>query len=178
MPMTPPRREVHSEDGVPEWMEPFHALVIDDEPAIHRLFQADPLFKDWHIDFASSITEAEAKLEKNGHQVVITDYRLPDAEKYGGVIKWAATRYGLPIVVFSGFVTSETYLQFTAEGASAVISKGDWHPAAWEIRQAVEAAWNKFQVKLDRLGRMRLRDKIKAHIAETRKSETRDRGPE
>lgn len=142
-PKTPPR----SKPNHPESGQQFKIILIDDDPAIHRLFRAT--FKDWTIDSALTKEEAAATMEANGHQVVVMDIRLRESAGYE-VIDWVKKQWGRPVVVLSGYVDDEVYKGFMARGASAVLQKGAWKP--FEIRQAVERAWEKFQHELDQKG--------------------------
>lgn len=159
---TPPRLKLTGPH--PEQDRKFKVLLIDDEVVIHKLFKAT--FPDWEVESAYSKYEVEPLMDANGHQVIVLDIVLPGVAGYE-LMDLLRTKYGRPVVVISANVTEENYRGFIEHGAFAVLEKGPpWPP--WKIRQAVEAAWDKFRTFLDDQGVDTVVEQLRAYTRKLR----------
>lgn len=122
--------------------KPLHILHVEDSPAdaelVRALLAADGL--DCTIEVAGNRREFEAALARGGHDVILTDYALPD---YNGE---AALRHAkqhcpaVPLIVLSGTMGEDAAVHCLRAGAVDYLIKDRPARLPAAIRQAVEMA--------------------------------------
>ena len=94
-------------------------LVVDDEPIVlqscRRVIEAE----GWEMISASSVAEALSILESIAPELLLVDVKMPVHDGMYLMRKVREKRPGIPIIVMSGYATSETIKE--AEGLGAAI---------------------------------------------------------
>jgi DNA-binding NtrC family response regulator len=94
-------------------------LVVDDEPIVlqscRRVLEAE----GWEMISASSVAEALSILESITPELLLVDVKMPVHDGMYLMRKVREKRPGIPIIVMSGYATSETIKE--AEGLGAAI---------------------------------------------------------
>lgn len=94
-------------------------LVVDDEPIVlqscRRVLEAE----GWEMISASSVAEALLILESITPELLLVDVKMPVHDGMYLMRKVREKRPGIPIIVMSGYATSETIKE--AEGLGAAI---------------------------------------------------------
>lgn len=94
-------------------------LVVDDEPIVlqscRRVLEAE----GWEMISASSVAEALSILESITPELLLVDVKMPVHDGMYLMRKVRGKRPGIPIIVMSGYATSETIKE--AEGLGAAI---------------------------------------------------------
>lgn len=105
--------------------DPFTALYVDDDPdllEVGRIFmERDGRF---HLDTASSATEAWERIRQGGYDAVISDYQMPGTDGIALLIQIRAKYPHLPFIFFTGNDSGELLTMAHALRADAVVLKG------------------------------------------------------
>jgi DNA-binding response OmpR family regulator len=94
-------------------------LVVDDEPIVLKSCRLVLEAEGWEMIPASSVTEALSILESITPELLLVDVKMPVHDGMYLMRKVREKRPGIPIIVMSGYATSETIKE--AEGLGAAI---------------------------------------------------------
>jgi DNA-binding NtrC family response regulator len=94
-------------------------LVVDDEPIVLKSCRLVLEAEGWEMMPASSVTEALSILESITPELLLVDVKMPVHDGMYLMRKVREKRPGIPIIVMSGYATSETIKE--AEGLGAAI---------------------------------------------------------
>ena len=86
---------------------PPRVLVAEDEEAVALLIDLDLSESGYRVTCAPDGAVADAELESQAFDAVVTDVRMPNLDGVGLVRKIVASWPGMPIVVLSGYMTEE-----------------------------------------------------------------------
>jgi DNA-binding NtrC family response regulator len=94
-------------------------LVVDDEPIVLKSCRLVLEAEGWEMISASSVAEALSILESITPELLLVDVKMPVHDGMYLMRKVREKRPGIPIIVMSGYATSETIKE--AEGLGAAI---------------------------------------------------------
>lgn len=98
-------------------------LVVDDEPIVlqscRRVLEAE----GWEMISASSVAEALSILESITPELLLVDVKMPVHDGMYLMRKVREKRPGIPIIVMSGYATSETIKEAEILGAAIFLPK-------------------------------------------------------
>ena len=94
-------------------------LVVDDEPIVLKSCRLVLEAEGWEMIPASSVAEALSILESITPDLLLVDVKMPVHDGMYLMRKVREKRPGIPIIVMSGYATSETIKE--AEGLGAAI---------------------------------------------------------
>ena len=94
-------------------------LVVDDEPIVLKSCRLVIEAEGWEMISASSVAEALSILESITPELLLVDVKMPVHDGMYLMRKVREKRPGIPIIVMSGYATSETIKE--AEGLGAAI---------------------------------------------------------
>jgi len=118
----------------------FHILIVDDDPALRRTFPLVLAHPGRNFDETGSISEAIARLEKKHYDLVLLDYRLPDANGLA-LLDWLVERRrDEAVIIISGEDEIDAAIGALRRGADDYVRK-PYHVA--QLQRAVEGALHK-----------------------------------
>lgn len=122
----------------PRGAEPrFRILIVDDDPALRRTFPHVLAQPGRSFDEAASIGEAILRLEQQHYDLVLLDYRLPDASGLA-VLDWLIERRrDEAVIIISGEDAIDAAIGALRRGADDYVRK-PYHVA--QLQRAVEGA--------------------------------------
>jgi len=98
-------------------------LVVDDEEVVRsgvaRILEA----AGWRVSCAGSVSDALAHPQLERCQLVLCDLRLPDGFGTSILTALRARRLATPVVVITGYATSDSIDEALAAGAVSVLAK-------------------------------------------------------
>lgn len=115
-------------------------LVVDDDPVVGRSFDRVLAKKGYAVITAKDGTEALSKLASENYDVVYTDIRMPGMSGLEVAEKVKAKQPWTPVVIITGYGTSEDEARAKASGVTGFLHK----PLSPEMiedsaREAIEA---------------------------------------
>ena len=99
-------------------------LVVDDEVQIRELLREALQSNGYEVISAPTVPQGLAVLGQKPFDLILIDVNIPGESGVSLVKKIRASRKDLPIVVYSGIVTSELESQLRADGVNEVLDKG------------------------------------------------------
>lgn len=94
-------------------------LVVDDEPIVLKSCRLVLEAEGWEMISAASVTEALSILESITPELLLVDVKMPVHDGMYLMRQVREKQPGIPIIVMSGYATSETIKE--AEGLGAAI---------------------------------------------------------
>ena len=146
----------------PQPVEPrFRILIVDDDPALRRTFPHVLAQPGRSFDEAASIGEAIARLEQQHYDLVLLDYRLPDASGLA-VLDWLVERRrDEAVIIISGEDAIDAAISALRRGADNYVRK-PYHVA--QLQRAVDGALHKGALeKTNRAMGLRLKASERLH---------------
>ncbi len=146
----------------PQGAEPrFRILIVDDDPALRRTFPHVLAQPGRSFDEAASIGEAIARLEQQHYDLVLLDYRLPEASGLA-VLDWLVERRrDEAVIIISGEDAIDAAIGALRRGADDYVRK-PYHVA--QLQRAVEGALHKGTLeKANRAMSQRLKTSERLH---------------
>lgn len=104
--------------------EALSVLLLEDNPADARLVR-EALAGGFSLDWVRTLPEAEARLDRGGADVVLTDLNVPGSRGLETFRALRARRARIPIVVLTGLGDDPAAAQAVAEGAQDFLSKAE-----------------------------------------------------
>jgi DNA-binding NtrC family response regulator len=98
-------------------------LVVDDEPIVLKSCRLVLEGEGWEMISASSVAEALSILESITPDLLLVDVKMPVHDGMYLMRKVREKRPGIPIVVMSGYATSETIKEAEGLGAAVFLPK-------------------------------------------------------
>jgi DNA-binding response OmpR family regulator len=98
-------------------------LVVDDEPIVLKSCRLVLEAEGWEMMPASSVTEALSILESITPELLLVDVKMPVHDGMYLMRKVREKRPGIPIIVMSGYATSETIKEAQGLGAAIFLPK-------------------------------------------------------
>ena len=146
----------------PHGAEPsFRILIVDDDPALRRTFPHVLAQPGRRFDEAANIGEAIARLERQHYDLVLLDYRLPDASGLA-VLDWLVERRrDEAVIIISGEDAIDAAIGALRRGADDYVRK-PYHVA--QLQRAVDGALHKGALeKTNRAMSQRLKTSERLH---------------
>ena len=139
----------------------FRILIVDDDPALRRTFPHVLAQPGRSFDEAASIGEAIARLEQQHYDLVLLDYRLPDASGLA-VLDWLVERRrDEAVIIISGEDAIDAAISALRRGADNYVRK-PYHVA--QLQRAVDGALHKGVLeKTNRAMSLRLKASERLH---------------
>ena len=139
----------------------FRILIVDDDPALRRTFPHVLAQPGRSFDEAASIGEAIARLEQQHYDLVLLDYRLPDASGLA-VLDWLVERRrDEAVIIISGEDAIDAAISALRRGADNYVRK-PYHVA--QLQRAVDGALHKSVLeKTNRAMSLRLKASERLH---------------
>ena len=139
----------------------FRILIVDDDPALRRTFPHVLAQPGRSFDEAASIGEAIARLEQQHYDLVLLDYRLPDASGLA-VLDWLVERRrDEAVIIISGEDAIDAAISALRRGADNYVRK-PYHVA--QLQRAVDGALHKGALeKTNRAMSLRLKASERLH---------------
>ena len=139
----------------------FRILIVDDDPALRRTFPHVLAQPGRSFDEAASIGEAIARLEQQHYDLVLLDYRLPDASGLA-VLDWLVERRrDEAVIIISGEDAIDAAISALRRGADNYVRK-PYHVA--QLQRAVDGALHKGALeKTNRAMGLRLKASERLH---------------
>jgi CheY-like chemotaxis protein len=98
-------------------------LVVDDDPVVGKSFQRVLSSRGYAVVTASDGAEALCKIAAEQYDAVFTDIRMPGMDGIAVAESIKASQPWLPVVIVSGYATTENETRARAAGVSAVLHK-------------------------------------------------------
>ena len=98
-------------------------LVVDDDPVVGRSFDRVLSKRGYAVVTAGDGAEALRKIAAEEYDVVFTDIRMPGIDGISVAERIRDRQPWLPVVIVSGYATSENEARARAAGVSAVLHK-------------------------------------------------------
>ena len=98
-------------------------LVVDDEPIVLKSCRRVLEAEGWEMISASSVAEALSILEGLTPDMMLIDVKMPIHDGMYLMRKVREKRPGIPIIVMSGYATSETIKEAEGLGAAVFLPK-------------------------------------------------------
>jgi len=98
-------------------------LVVDDEPIVLKSCRLVLEAEGWEMIPASSVAEALSILESIPPDLLLVDVKMPVHDGMYLMRKVREKRPGIPIIVMSGYATSETIKEAEGLGAAVFLPK-------------------------------------------------------
>ena len=122
---------------------PINILLVEDNPgdvALLKVMLAEECGDLIAIATATRVSEAVAKLDAGGVDVVLLDLTLPDAQGIEALVHLQAHAHRIPIIVQTGLDDDDLAVKAMQLGAQDYITKGkpDGRLLVSRIRQAIE----------------------------------------
>ncbi|HTL48334.1 MAG TPA: response regulator [Verrucomicrobiae bacterium] len=99
-------------------------LVIDDELAIRELLATALGLENFEVTTMPRASQALAAMEREAYDLVLTDLNMPDESGLSLIKKIRSAQSRVPIVVYSGYITTEMQMQLRQAGATEILEKG------------------------------------------------------
>ena len=117
-------------------------LHVDDEPGLLKIAkQCLEMSGSFQVDTASSVEEAEGKMEKEDYDVIISDYQMPGKDGIEFLREVRESGNGVPFVIFTGKGREEVATKAMNLGADQYLNKnGDPETVYTELAHAVRRA--------------------------------------
>lgn len=100
-----------------------HVLVIDDEPSMVDLLQADLTIRGYRVTGCTSAAAAIERLSTTDAQVILTDLQMPGMDGLELCERVVANRPDIPVVVMTAFGSLETAIEAIRAGAWDFVTK-------------------------------------------------------
>jgi signal transduction histidine kinase/CheY-like chemotaxis protein len=116
---------VAAPEPTPASVPRLRVLIIDDEPNIQGFLAALLTRMGHRVDTASDVPEALRKIAANGHQLIITDMKMPSGtgkDIYGAVVE-KSPRLARRIIFTTGDGASAETRQFVRERGNEIVLK-------------------------------------------------------
>jgi DNA-binding NtrC family response regulator len=98
-------------------------LVVDDDPIVlascRRILEAE----GWFVQDAASVAEALAAMNGRDFDLLVVDVKMPEVDGLQLVARVRESRTPVPVIVMSGYPTSETVLASLEGGAYTFVPK-------------------------------------------------------
>ncbi|ENO89371.1 EAL domain-containing response regulator [Thauera linaloolentis] len=139
----------------------FRILIVDDDPALRRTFPHVLAHPGRSFDETGSIAEAIVQLEQQHYDLVLLDYRLPDASGLA-LLDWLVERRrDEAVIIISGEDAIDAAIGALRRGADDYVRK-PYHVA--QLQRAVEGALHKSALeKANRAMSQRLKASERLH---------------
>jgi CheY-like chemotaxis protein len=98
-------------------------LVVDDEPIVLKSCRLVLEAEGWEVVSAASVEEALAMLESIIPDLLLIDVKMPVHDGMYLMRKVKEMKPGIPIIVMSGYATSETIKEARGLGAAIFLPK-------------------------------------------------------
>ena len=98
-------------------------LVVDDEPIVLKSCRLVLEAEGWEVISAASVEEALAMLESIIPDLLLIDVKMPVHDGMYLMRKVKEMKPGIPIIVMSGYATSETIKEAQGLGAAIFLPK-------------------------------------------------------
>ncbi len=98
-------------------------LVVDDDPVVGKSFNRVLSKKDYVVITAQNAQEALKKLENEEYDVVFTDIKMPGMDGLELAERVKAKRPWTPVVIVTGYGTTESEERAKAAGVTAFLHK-------------------------------------------------------
>jgi DNA-binding NtrC family response regulator len=98
-------------------------LAVDDEPIVLKSCRLVIEAEGWEMISAASVAEALAILERIIPDLLLVDVKMPVHDGMYLMRKVREKRPGIPIIVMSGYATSETIKEAQGLGAALFLPK-------------------------------------------------------
>jgi CheY-like chemotaxis protein len=98
-------------------------LVVDDDPVVGKSFERVLSNRGYAVVTASDGAEALRKIESEQYDAVFTDIRMPGMDGIAVAEHIKASQPWLPVMIVSGYATTENETRAKAAGVSAVLHK-------------------------------------------------------
>jgi len=98
-------------------------LIIDDEIEIINLIENILCSLGYEIDYSTTGKEGLEKIEKNDFSIVLLDIFLPDFDGFELLRKIKEMKENLPVIILTGFGTTENIVKAIKLGADDFIEK-------------------------------------------------------
>jgi DNA-binding response OmpR family regulator len=117
-------------------------LHVDDEPGLLKIVkQCLEMDGSFQVDTASSVEEAEGKMEKEEYDVIISDYQMPGKDGIEFLREVRQSGNSVPFVIFTGKGREEIATKAMDLGADQYLNKnGDPERVYTELAHAVQRA--------------------------------------
>ena len=100
-----------------------HVLVVDDDPIVLKCCERVLGGEGYEATLAAGAAEALEKLEEACYEMLLVDIKMPERDGLYLIERVKERCPGVPILVMSGYPTSETVSRSSALGAGAFIAK-------------------------------------------------------
>ncbi len=142
---SPPERKKAESDRK---FHPARVLIIEDDPALSKLFHSYLTKEGYQVHAFGSAREALKHIEEHKPDIAVMDAMLPDVS--GEDLVWTITRKfpGLPVIVVSGKKPAQEVMEILESGKGAFLQKPFKLPAlSQKIQELVErrkksSRWN------------------------------------
>jgi CheY-like chemotaxis protein len=95
-------------------------LVADDEPDIRLMLRTVLRPRGWRVEEASTGLEALERCRQEGFDAVILDHKMPGLSGAETAQQLRDEGYGVPIILYSAYITDEVAAAANAAGVQAV----------------------------------------------------------
>jgi DNA-binding NtrC family response regulator len=99
------------------------ALVVDDDPIVlescRRILESD----GWAVTAAGGVSEALAAMAVREFDLLVLDLKMPERDGLQMMAHLKERSVPVPVIVMSGYATSDTILASLEGGAFAFVSK-------------------------------------------------------
>jgi signal transduction histidine kinase len=151
-------------------MKPLQVLLVEDNAGdarlLHEMFRKEKAgsFVLTHI---LRMTEAVARLEKGGVDIVLLDMGLPDGHGLDTVRRAQAAAPHVPVIVLTGLDDEALAAQAMKEGAQDYLIKGQIESRALPraLRHAIERHRMQEETELIRVNQLQFKDKFLSHVS-------------
>ena len=100
-----------------------NALVVDDDPIVLASCQRILEEAGWAVTAAGGVTEALAAMEGCAYDLLVLDLKMPERDGLQMMAHLKELRVPVPVIVMSGYATSDSVLASLEGGAFAFIPK-------------------------------------------------------
>jgi len=98
-------------------------LVVDDDPVIGKSFQRVLSNRGYAVVVAKDGPEALRKITEEQYDAVFTDIKMPEMDGIDVAKHIKSTQPWLPVVIVSGFATTENEARARAAGVTTILHK-------------------------------------------------------
>lgn len=100
----------------------FDILIVEDEPVVSKAAAKILNYRDFRVDEVSDAETALQKFQRSEYKLLLVDLMLPAMSGFE-LIKRVKTKYLVPVIVITGYVTLENALKSFKIGAFDFIPK-------------------------------------------------------
>jgi DNA-binding NtrC family response regulator len=100
-----------------------NALVVDDDPVVLASCQRILEAEGWAVTAVGGVADALAAMAGRAFNLVVLDLKMPERDGFAMMAHLKQQKVPVPVIVMSGYATSDSVLASLEGGAFAFVAK-------------------------------------------------------